>query len=168
MKKICKTCLIAIFLLTCINELQAQTTQTKLDQQKLIKQFSGKWKCELGKDTFLITESNLFGTGMVSNSQMVANGKVIDSIRQLYGYDKKSDKFIIAELIESSSAIEICNVWFTSENSGEIVIINPDNSPLKYKFEFKNPDMIVQTAMFNGKVFKEITGNRTKNELKQN
>ena len=168
MKKIYKTSLIAILLLTCINGLQAQKTQAKPDQQKLIKQFAGTWKCELGKDTFLITENNLFGTGMISNSQIVANGKVIDSIRQLYGYDKKIDKFIIAELIESSSVVEICNVWFTSENSGEIVITNPENSPLKYKFEFKSPDRIIQTAILNGRVFKEITGNRTKSDVKQN
>jgi hypothetical protein len=168
MKKICKTSLIAIILLAIVNGVPAQITQTKPDQQKSIKQFVGIWKCELGKDTFLITENNLFGTGMVSNSQIVANGKVIDSIRQLYGYDKKIDKFIIAELIESSPVIEICNAWFTSENSGEIIITNPENSPLKFKFEFKSPDIIIQTAILNGKVFKEITGNRTKYDLNQN
>jgi hypothetical protein len=89
---------------------------------------------------------------------------MLNSVKQLYGYDKKSDKFIIAELIESSPVIEICNIWFTSQNTGELVVINPENALFRFIFEFKNADLIVQTAIQNDKVVKEITITRIKDE----
>lgn len=159
MKTFCKSILITIVLLIGIIRIQAQT---KLDQVELMKQFIGAWKCELGKDTFLISENTLFGTGMLSNSQIVTKGSNLDSIIQLYGYDKKADKFIVAEQIKSSPVIEICTAWFTSKNTGEIVVTNPENAPFKFKFEFKTPNLIVQTAILDDKVIKEITGTRIK------
>ncbi len=164
MKTIYKTLLIAGFVLIGTFELQAQTTDNKLNQVDLMKKFVGRWKCELGKDTVLIGENIAFGTGLVCSTQIIANGKILNSVKQLYGYDKKIDKFIVAELIESSPVIEICNSWFTSANAGELVVTNPENAPFRFKFEFKNPDLIVQTAIQNDKVIKKITINRIKDE----
>jgi hypothetical protein len=164
MKIFYKTLLIAGFVLIGTFKLQAQTTDNKLIQVDLIKKFVGRWKCELGKDTVLIGENIAFGTGLVCSTQIVANGKILNSVKQLYGYDKKIDKFIVAELIESSPVIEICTSWFTSQNTGELVITNPDNAPVRFKFEFKNADLIVQTAIQNDKVIKEITITRIKDE----
>jgi L-ascorbate metabolism protein UlaG (beta-lactamase superfamily) len=140
-----------------------QSAHTKLNQVELMKKFTGNWKSELGKDTLLITENTPFGTGMVSSSQTTVNGKILDSVKQLYGYDKKIDRFIIAEQIKSSPVIEICNAWFTSETGGEIIITNPENTPLRFKFEFRTPDLIVQRAILNGRVVKEIALIRLKN-----
>jgi hypothetical protein len=165
MKTFWKTTLITVFLLISISGIQAQTKHSRLNQVELMKQFIGTWTCELGKDTILISENKPFGTGIVCNSQIVTKGENIDSVKQLCGYDKKNDRFIMAELIKSSPVIEICNVWFTSKNSGEIVIINPDNASLKFRFEFKTPDMIVQTAIRNEKVVKEITLTRVKSNV---
>jgi hypothetical protein len=58
-------------------------------------------------------------------SQVTADGKIVDSITQIYGYDSTIDKFIIAELKKSSQGIELCLIWFTSEKTGVIVITNP-------------------------------------------
>jgi hypothetical protein len=160
MKTFCQIILIGILLIVCSNGIKAQTKQTKLNQAELMKQFIGTWKCELGKDTFLISENTPFGTGMISNSQVGTKGVNLDSIIQLYGYDKKADKFIVAEQIKSSPVIEICSVWFTSYNAGEIIITNPENSPFKFKFEFRTPDSIVQTAIRDNKVVKRVTGTR--------
>jgi hypothetical protein len=164
MKTFYKTVLIAGFVLIGTFELQAQTTDNKLNQVDLMKKFVGRWKCELGKDTVLIGENIAFGTGLVCSTQIIANGKILNSVKQLYGYDKKIDKFIVAELIESSPVIEICNSWFTSANAGELVVTNPENAPFRFKFEFKNPDLIVQTAIQNDKVIKKITITRIKDE----
>jgi len=157
MSTLYKTTLIAGCIILNICWMQAQNNETKLDQLKLIKQFAGHWKCELSKDTIVVGENVAFGPGLICNSQIIVNGKIINSIKQLYGYDKKTDKFIVAELIESSPVIEICSTWFTTENTGELIVTNPDNAPFRFKFEFKSPDMIVQTAIQNDKVVKEIT-----------
>jgi hypothetical protein len=53
--------MIAVFLLFSLNGLQAQTSQTKLDQVKLMKQFIGTWKCEMGKDTTWTIECKSYG-----------------------------------------------------------------------------------------------------------
>ncbi len=164
MKTFYKTMLIAGFVLNGTFELQAQTTDNKLDQVDLMKKFVGRWKCEVGKDTLFISENIAFGAGLVCNTQIIAHGKILNSVKQLYGYDKKIDKFIVAELIESSPVIEVCTSWFTSQNAGELVVTNPDNAPFRFRFEFKNADLIVQTAIQNDKAVKEITLSRIKEE----
>ena len=94
MKTFCKTILIAGFILIGTIELLAQTTDNKINQVELMKKFVGRWKCELGKDTVIIGDNIAYGTGLVCNSQIIANGKILNSVKQLYGYDKKIDKFI--------------------------------------------------------------------------
>lgn len=147
--------LIFCLVLSGFNRLHAQTLQT-LDQVKLIKQFAGTWQAELGNDTIVIGTNTVFGTGLACNSDIVVKGKVINSVKQLYGYDPKADKFIVAELIKTSPAVEICETWFTSPTSGETVITNPGNRPVKYIFEFRSANEIVQRAILEGKVIKEI------------
>jgi len=164
MKTFCRTILISGLILISINGLLAQKIDNRLNQVDLMKQFIGSWKCELGKDTIMIGENTAFGTGLVCNSQIIVKDKIINSVRQLFGYDKKIDKFIVAELIDSSPVIEICTTWFTSANTGVLVVTNPDNAPFRFKFEFKSHDLIVQTAIQNDKVVKEITLTRIKNK----
>ena len=164
MKTFCRTILIVGFMVIGMFGLHAQTNDNKLNQVDLMKKFVGRWKCELGRDTVLISDYISFGTGLVCNSQIIANGKILNSVKQLYGYDNKIDKFIVAELIESSPVIEICNSWFTSQDTGELVVTNPDNAPFRFKFVFKNADLIVQTAIQNDKMVKEIIITRIKNE----
>jgi hypothetical protein len=120
-----------------------------------MKQFVGTWQCELGKDTFLLSENVPFGSGMISSSMIVTEVDTLDSIIQLYGYDKKNDRFIVTEQIKSSPVIEICEAWFTLKNFGEIVVTNPENAPFKFKSEFKAPNMIVQTAIRDDIVVKK-------------
>ena len=55
MKTIRLTTIFAVFLLFCVSGVQAQTTETKLNQVELYKQFIGTWKCALchGYDFYL-------------------------------------------------------------------------------------------------------------------
>lgn len=158
-----KTLLIILFIIINMNKIQAQTTESKIDQVELMKQFLGNWKGEFGDNLVFTSENNQFANGIISMSQITKNGEIIESVAQLYGYDNKTDRFIIAELKESSSVIEICSTWFTSSNTGEIIITNPDNAPFRFKFEFKTPDMIEQTAIQNNKVVNKIILKRVKN-----
>jgi hypothetical protein len=146
--------------------MQAQTTQTKLNQVELMKQFIGTWKSELGEGTIFTSENRPFGNGMICISQIVTKGKIVDSVTQLFFYDNKTDRFIIAELKTSSPVIELCSTWFSSKNTGEIVVTNPDNAPYSFKFEFKTLDMIIQTAIADGKVVNEITLTRIESDIK--
>ncbi len=146
-----------------MNNIQAQTKESKIDQVELMKKFLGNWKGELGDNLVFTSENNQFANGIISMSQITKNDEIIESVAQLYGYDNKTDKFIIAELKESSSVIEICSTWFTSLNTGEIIITNPDNAPFRFKFEFKTPDIIEQTAIQKNRVVNKIILKRIEN-----
>lgn len=132
-----------------------------------MKQFLGTWTGEIGKDTILTGHNIMFGKGLDCYSQIISKGKVISSGRQLYGYDKKSDKIMIAELIKPSPDMEILAAWFTSKTTGEMVLLqdisNPDAAVSKWKFEFKSPNLIVETALRNNKTFRIITLTRELN-----
>jgi|WetSurMetagenome_2_1015567.scaffolds.fasta_scaffold161672_1 hypothetical protein len=164
MKTTNKYLLISILLFTCFNKTGAQTNQPKLNQVALMRQFLGTWTCELGKDTFLVSENKPFGRGMTANGRITTQGRTLDSIVQIYGYNKSADRYVLAELIRSSSAFEICTTWFTSATAGELTVENTENSKFKWRFEFKTPDSIVQTAMLDGEVIKEISLTRVKNK----
>lgn len=133
-----------------------ESTETNLDQGELMKKFLGTWEGEFENSTFFKNETKQFAKGFISNSQVTIGGKIVDSIAQIFGYDNKIDKFIIAELKESSPGIELCLVWFISEKTGEIVIINPENAPFKFKFEFKDLDILEQVAIQDNKIVNKI------------
>lgn len=159
--------LISLFIVFNMSSLQAQINPPKLDQVELIKKLIGNWKGEFGDNSIFICENKPFANGIISTSQITTNGKIIESVAQLYGYDSKADKYIIAELKESSSVIEICSIWFTSINTGEIIITNPNNAPYRFKFEFKTPDTLEQIAIQENKevskiVLKRIVTNNKK------
>jgi hypothetical protein len=166
MKTLLYIIMISLILLCPVLRTNAQTSKVELNQIELIRQFAGTWKSEIGKDTTVIGVNTQFGSGLDCISQILTKGKVLESVKQLYGYDMKNDKFIIAELIKSSPVIELCATWFTSEHSGEMVlyqdISNPEKAVFKWRFEFKSPDIIVQTALKNNVVYKIITIARIK------
>ncbi|MCC8199564.1 MAG: hypothetical protein LIP06_13645 [Tannerellaceae bacterium] len=140
-----------------MNKAFTQSTETNLNQVELMKQFLGIWEGQFGNTTFFTCENKPFAGGIVSNSQVIIDGKIVDAIVQIYGYDNKIDKFIIAELKESSPGIELCLIWFTSEKTGQIVITNPENASFKFKFEFKSSDILEQVAIQDNKIVNKIS-----------
>jgi len=158
--------MITVFLLFSTNGMQAQTTQTKLDQVELMKQFLGTWKYELAKDTTIISEFTPFGTAIEDNYQIVTKGKILDSGNELLGYDKNNDRIIVAQLSKSSPNIEIMSWCWTSKNIFEGVrfqdITNPQNATFIMKIEFKSPDLFVMMFTQNNKVIAAYTYTREK------
>ena len=156
MKKTTITTLIILLILIGMNEIFAQSAEKKLNQVELMKQFLGTWKGEFGNNTFFKSENEPFSNGIISNSQITVDGKIVDSISQIYGYDSELDKFIIAELKKSTSNIELCLIWFNSDTTGEIIIINPENAPLSFKFEFKDSNTIEQSSIKDNQIVNTI------------
>jgi hypothetical protein len=165
MKTFCFSTAIVVFLLLCSNGLQAQTTQTKLDQIELMKQFIGSWKLDMGKDTTGLWEAKLFGTGLECYFNSVTKGKILMEGKQLFGYDKKTDKYVAANLVKGMD-IEIWALWFTSNSKYVITyysdISNPDKSSFKMDGEFKSPNVYTETYIMNGKPVMTYTYTRVK------
>ena len=165
MKTCYLTTMIGVSLFFCTNGLQAQTTQAKLNQVELIKQFIGSWKCDYAKDTLLFVDYKPYGTSLEGFKKFVTNGKIVEESKRLCGYDKDLDKYIIAEVGKEEGGW-IMAYWFTSSNKGVGVkysdISNPDRASWKFEAEFKSPDIFLNTYLINNKPVATITYTRVK------
>ena len=160
------TTLVCVFLLFNPNGIQAQTTETKLNQVELMKQFIGSWKYEGTDGTSMIFENIPFGDAMTGNTKTITKDTIFDSHKYLWGYDKKADKIMLSEIFSNTPNMEIDILWFTSKNTVEGVlqkdISNPENALTKYRFDFKTPDTFVLTIVQNNNVAAELMWNREK------
>ena len=152
MKKLCLTTACVVFLLLCVNGVQAQTTETKLNQIELMKKFIGSWKCEVAKDTINYSDAKSYGTGLYGEFKYVAKDKVFLEGKQLYGYDRSMDKFILS-VLNKGMDIRLAAMWFTSENQCVVYylkdISNLEKASFKVEIEFKTPDLMSYKTIIN-------------------
>jgi hypothetical protein len=157
---------IAVFLSICLNGLQAQTTQVKLNQVELIKQYISNWKGEVGKDTTAFWDIKLNGTVLECNFKYVTKDKIVMEGKQLWEYDKKVDKFILSSItngMDTGTSV----LWFTSKNKSIIIpfsdISNPEKATFRLEMEFKSPVIFIQKTIVNNNLVKTFTFDRVKN-----
>lgn len=160
------TTFVGVFLLFNPNSLQSQTTETKLNQVELMKQFIGSWKYEGSDGTSMIFENSPYGNAMTGNTKTITKDSIYVSHKYLWGYDKMNDKIILAEIFNNTPNMEIDILWFTSKNTVEGVlqkdISNPENAVTKFRFDFKSTDTFVLKVLQNNNVAAELTWNREK------
>jgi hypothetical protein len=138
-----------------------------LNQVALMKKFAGKFKGELGKDTVVISDIKSFGiSGLEANQKMLFKDKVLSEEKNIWGYDKKYDKYICARIWKDNSEIVVMVFGFTSENTCERIpfefISNPEQATSKAIYEFKSPDLIIKTDIVNGKPDRTYSWRRVK------
>ena len=154
----------SVFLSFNPNGVQAQTTETKLNQVELMKQFLGSWKYEGTDGSSMIFEITQFGDAMTGNTKTITKDTSFVSHKYLWGYDKKTDKIILAEIFSNTPSMEIDILWFTSNNTVEGVlqkdISNPENAVTKFRFDFKSPDTFILKVLQNNDVAAELMWNR--------
>jgi hypothetical protein len=141
-------------------------TSKELNQVELMKQFLGSWKCEIAKDTIEYSDLKSYGTGFYADFKWVSKDKIVLEGKQLYGYDKKMDKFILSILIKGMD-IQTCAMWFTSKNICVVLpysdISNLEKAPFKVELEFKSPDTMLYKTIVNNNIIKTDTLFRVKN-----
>jgi hypothetical protein len=166
MKKSHSCSLVASILLLFPIGVTAQTTDTKLDQVELLKQFVGTWKYEVGKDTIVIQTVTFFGKAIEDNIITVTNGKILSSSKEVWGYDKKTDKYIAASIRKSSTEIALYAAWFTSNSLLKIVryqdISDPEKASYRVEWNLKTPDLTERTVYRNNQVTNVSTYTREK------
>lgn len=165
MKTILTNILLVVSFSICLEGIQAQTTDQKLDQVELLKQFVGTWKTELGKDTIAVTEFKAYGSGIDGYVEILAQGETLMEVRQLYGYDKKTDKIISAEMYKyQGSEMSLWACWFTSKNIFNIVsfddLSDADNAALRIQVELKSPDSYITTHFVNNEPIRSFKAYR--------
>jgi hypothetical protein len=138
-----------------------------LNQVELMKKWIGTWKNEIGKDSTVISEFIPMGKGGLEGYQnSFLKGKIVSEEKNLWGYDKKSDKYFCARIWKDKPDIILFAFWFTSENTCERIpfeyISNPEQAPIKTIYEFKSPNSVTKTDFEKNKPVKTYTGFRIK------
>jgi|BarGraNGADG00312_2_1021985.scaffolds.fasta_scaffold37030_1 hypothetical protein len=158
--------LVAIILLLCTNGIQAQTTQPKLNQMELMKQYLGIWKGELTKDTVMILNFTSYGKAIENNYKIVTQGKILYSGKEIYGYNQKYDKIILAAITDYSPRISLAACWFSSRDTGNLVgyqyLANPEKDNNKMQWILIPPDSAKRIVYQNNKVINASTYFREK------
>ena len=166
MKKYYLTIAIVLFLLFWVSGGQAQTTQTKLNQAELYKQFIGVWESDYAKDTTFIWETRSFGGGFEVNMKWESKGEIVTEVRSVVGYDKKNDMLIEAMIMNYSPSIDLWSIRFSSPYKYEEILLediaSPEKATQKNIVEFKSPDLFTDTYIINDKVVKVDTLRRVK------
>ena len=166
MKKICLTITIAVFLLICLNGLQAQTTQTELNQMECINQLIGSWKCEIGKDTTSYNDFTTYGKGVDVNIKNVTKGKTVREARINWAYDKTLDKIIGLYQIKGAYIDTLWVAQWISKNKYFLVgykdISNPEKASTRLEGTLKSHDLLETIYYENNKPVSTSTYTRVK------
>lgn len=153
MKKPFITLAFGLFFIVCPVPLIAQNNASVLNQVELMKQFTGSWKLELGTGSAMYWDARSYGTGFETNLKGVTGGKTTFEGKQLLGYNKKYDKYIVAQMFQGRN-IQIGAVWFISETKykwiPECDISNPEDASIKIEGEFKTPDLYIEKRTETG------------------
>jgi hypothetical protein len=91
MKKLCLI-MTAVFFLVCSIGVQAQTTQTQLNQLELMKQFLGTWQGNAGKDTVEVWDCQQYGKAFIINVSNVIKGQKTPLYVNNVGFDARDGK----------------------------------------------------------------------------
>jgi len=163
MKTTFVTTMAVLFLLLNSTILQAQTTEQKLNQIELMKQLLGTWKTEFSNGNSMVLDFTPFGNAMVGKVKSTSNGVTKDVILEIWGFDEKNDKIIVAEVFNNTPVMEIDVLWFSSKNIIEGVMQKDISNPeIKYKIEIKSPDTFLMITKENNSTPSIITWNREK------
>jgi len=149
-----------------LNEVKAQTKQTKLNQVELINQIVGSWKFESGKDTIVYADFTTYGTGIDVNTKYVTKGKTFMESRINWAYNKRLDKMIGLKQNKGGDIASLWSVHFISKNKYVLApykdIANPEHSSSKVVGIFKSPELLEITYYSNNKPVKIVTYTRVK------
>ena len=168
MKKICLTITIAVFLLFLLNEVQAQNTQTKLNQVEMINQspIEGLWKYEYSKDTIGYADFSIYGTGVDAISKLVSNAETVVEAKIIWAYDKALDKMIGLSQVKGGDVVKLLGAQWISNNKYVLVdykdISNPVEAAMRTEGTFKSNDLLEINYYVDNKPVRTVLYTRVK------
>lgn len=147
MKTLYLTLTVVVLLLLYTNGIQAQTTQTKLNQVELAKQFLGTWQLDRNKDTVNILEAKPYGKAFIMTNYQVIKGNKSDLSTQNVGYDDRDDKIKSFVIMPNSDYMTWIGMFTTDKliKSDVLDTFKPEIVWGKNEVEFKTPtEMIIR------------------------
>jgi serine protease inhibitor len=144
MKTFCFTTTIVVLLLLCINGLQAQTTQTKVDQLKVMQlELGGSWQLVISKDSVISSEMQQYGNAFVRNVYLVVNDKESFLGEDIILYSPKNDKFIgFSFSTDGSYSTTLSSFNSEKKYYGDVVQnFNPEKVLNRFEGVYETPDI---------------------------
>lgn len=157
MKKLFSITMVAVCLLLFTNAIQAQTTQTKLDQVKLMLQALGTWQGNVGKDTVQVRETKQYGKSYISNVSLDIKGIKSPSYISNFIFDSKESNFKGFILYANGSYRTFIGLWTTEKKLSINFVQDFKPEPVYGKVEFllETPAKITVTS-FNSDGIKTL------------
>ena len=152
-----------VFLLYLTNGIQAQTTQTKLDQVELMQAWVGTWQRVIGKDSILVLEFQQYGKGFIQDLSLITNGNKSIQGKACYSFSAKEDKFKVFSLTADGNYLTFI-VYFTTEKKWDQFLVqdfNHEKILLKGEGELVTPNIYTST-WFDSNGVKTAEGKWTK------
>jgi len=152
MKKIYSMAMIPVSFLICLNCLQAQTTELKLNQVESLKQFEGQWRYELKKDSGEYWDAKLLGKALVFTVYSENKGKRNLMYQSSFGLDSKTEKIMGFVLFPNADY----KTWigsFVKEGTLALDMVdnfNPEKVSINCEFQFDTPDLLTVTCFNKG------------------
>ncbi len=139
--------MILVFLFVVVNGVQAQTPQTTLNQNELIKQFLGTWNCDINKDTVEVWECKPYGEIHTTIVSLVVKGKKSDLYLNNAGFDKRDGKHKGLLLYPNGDYFTWIGAFTTDKKFCVDIVdnLNPEKILAKFEFEFITPTNWIMT-----------------------
>ena len=148
MKKNCLILTAVVFLVICINGIQAQTTKSTLNQVELMKQFIGTWNGVIGKDTVEVWETKPYGEALIINVSRIIKGTKSDWSMNNIGFDEREGKYK-GYILSINGGYDTWIGWFTADKKFHVDLVDtfdPEKLWFTVEFEFKSPANFISTG----------------------
>jgi len=141
MKTLCLTLTTTVFLCFCINGIQAQNTQTQLNQNEMFKQFVGTWNCDIIKDTVEVWDCQQYGNSFIINVYQIIKGQKTPLYINNVGFDPKENKFKGYVLWPDGEYSTWIGLYKTEKNFlvDMVVDFKPETTYVKFESVYENP-----------------------------
>jgi hypothetical protein len=148
MKKLYFLLTVAVLLLLSTNVMKSQTTQTKLNQTELMKQFLGTWQRNISKDTVEVWECKQYGKSFEMSVYLLIKDKKVPIRLDNLTLSSEIDKFKGFQIyydgkystyIGSFVSDKKINVDFVQDFNKEIVFF-------KYEFVIETTKNVTMTG----------------------
>lgn len=146
MEKLSLTIRIAVFILICSTGMQAQTTQTKLNQVELMKQFIGKWESNVGKDSVDVRDWQNYGKSFLMIQYKLVKGQKTSQGICNIGFDPEEGNFKGFKIGLDGHYVDWIGLFTSEKNFSIYGTKNFNHGPYgKYIFTFESPNIYITT-----------------------
>ena len=138
---------VLVFLIVCQSAITAQNNEPALNQLELMKQFTGKWQSEPGKDTIEIWDNHLYGNSIIMEVSLVVKGKRSDYYINNTGFDIRDGK-LKGYILQTDASYSTWIGLFTTPVKLSVMVVDELNRDKLFgmiDFDFINASTVIKT-----------------------